>query len=449
VGYGDGLTSGQTEAVAVVTGGGELELIVGPAGAGKTTTLATAVAHLQTQGRAVFGIAPTAAAAEVLATETGMTADTLDKLLTEHRHPNRPPAFDYDLPIGTTLIVDEAATAATPKLAELARLADRNDWRIILVGDPRQFSAVGRGGMFAHLVDGHGAVELDQVHRFRRHWERQASLRLRAGDSSVVTEYEQRGRLHGGTLEQMEGNIITAWREARGRGETVALMASSTDTTARLNRLAQHTRITAGELAFNATRLTVGEERMLVGDEVVTRRNDRNLRTDQGLMVKNRDHWTITTVHPDQSVTLTGRTGTVRLPAEYVTEHLDLGYAQTSHATQGRTVDTALLLIDASTDSRGIYTPMTRGRDANHAYVVVEDNQTALDVFTQALTREWIDQPALARKAQLDPHRAMQPEPRDRGEGDELDKLVRHARRLIAEREERRREVERAAGRGL
>ncbi len=103
---------------------------------------------------------------------------------------------------------------------------------------------------------------------------------------------------------------------------------------------------------------------MLVGDEVVTRRNDRSLRTDRGLMVKNRDHWTITNIHPDGDVTLDGRTGTIRLPAEYVAEDLELGYAQTSHATQGRTVDVALLLVDAPTDSRGIYTPMTRGREA-------------------------------------------------------------------------------------
>ena len=409
IGYNEELTRGQIEAVAAVTGRGGLELIVGPAGAGKTTTLASAVANLGAQGRLTFGVAPTAAAAEVLATETGMAADTLDKLLTEHSHPSRPPQPEYDLPAGTTVIVDEAGTAATPKLAELAGLSDRHQWRIILVGDPRQFSAVGRGGMFAHLVDSYGAVELDRVHRFRHHWERQASLRLRAGDPGVLTEYERQGRLHGGTQEEMEADVITAWQQARQRGETVALMANSTDTVDRLNHLAQHTRITTGELLdVNARRLGVGDQWLLVGDEVVTRRNDRTLRTDQELMVKNRDHWTITRIHSDRSVTLTGRTGTIRLPADYVAEHLELGYAQTSHATQGRTVDTALLLVDTHTDSRGIYTPMTRGRDTNHAYVVTEENQTALDVLTQAITRDWIDQPAVVRRVQLE---GRQPDP--------------------------------------
>jgi conjugative relaxase-like TrwC/TraI family protein len=450
VGSSDDLTAAQAQAVAAVTGHRPLELIVGPAGTGKTTALSYAAAGLDAQDRPTYGVAPTAAAAEVLATETGMAADTLDKLLIEHHQPARPPSTHYDLPAGTTVIVDEAGTAATPKLAQLARLADRHDWRIVLVGDPRQFSAVGRGGMFAHLIDTYGGIELDQVHRFRHHWERQASLRLRAGDPGILTEYDQHGRLHDGTHEQMETEIIDAWQEARSRGETVALMANSTDTVGRLNRLAQHTRLTIGELDTTAPSMRVGEERMLVSDEVVTRRNDRTISTDLGLMVKNRDHWTITRIHPDYSVTLVGRTGRVRLPAEYVAANLELGYAQTSHANQGRTVDTALLLLDTPTDSRGIYTPMTRGREANHAYVVVEDNQTALDVLSQAITRDWIDQPAVARKAQLDPDRSRQLDPAVIGEEDEFDKLETHVHRLIEERRRARgREAERTAGRGL
>ena len=55
----------------------------------------------------VFGVAPSANAAEVLAGETGLVTDTLDKLLIEHRLP-RGPRPQFDLPVGTTVIVDEA-----------------------------------------------------------------------------------------------------------------------------------------------------------------------------------------------------------------------------------------------------------------------------------------------------------------------------------------------------
>jgi ATP-dependent exoDNAse (exonuclease V) alpha subunit len=300
------------------------------------------------------------------------------------------------------VIVDEAGTVSTPKLADLARLAEDRRWRVVLVGDPRQFSAVGRGGMFAHLINTHGAIELDQVHRFANRWEREASLRLRNGDSGVLVEYDRRGRLHDGTQADMETGILDAWLGARRRGESVALMANTVDTVTRLNQAAQQTRIRNGELDPDAPGLDVDGQRLLVGDQVVTRRNDRALRTDRGVMVKNRDHWTIETIHADRSVSLTGRTGTVRAPAGYAAEHVELGYAQTSHATQGRTVDTGLLLVDAPTDSRGVYTPMTRGRNANHAYVVTDENRTAVDVLTRAVGRDWIDQPAITRRIELE-----------------------------------------------
>jgi ATP-dependent exoDNAse (exonuclease V) alpha subunit len=392
-----------------VAGLAPLELIVGPAGTGKTTALAPAVDELQAQGRAVFGVASTAAAAEVLATETAMATDTLDKLLHEHTRPDRPPGPVFNLPEGSTVIVDEAGTVSTPKLAALARLAEERRWRVVLVGDPRQFSAVGRGGMFAHLIDTYGAIELDQVHRFANRWEREASLRLRNGDPGVLAEYERRGRLHDRTHNQMETEILDAWLEARRRGDSVALMANTVDTVTRLNQAAQQARIRNGELDPDASGLDVGGQRLLIGDEVATRRNDRTLRTDRGLMVKNRDHWTIEAIHDEGAVTLTGRTGTVRAPAGYVAGHVELGYAQTSHATQGRTVDTGLLLVEGPTDSRGVHTPMTRGRNANHAYVAVDENHTAVDVLTQAIARDWIDQPAVIRRIELDTRQPAAP----------------------------------------
>lgn len=234
-----------------VNGERRLDLIVGPAGTGKTTALRAAVALLNHSSRPVFGVAPTAAAAQVLADETGMAADTLDKLLVEHHQPNRLPLPAFDLPAGTTVILDEAGTASTPKLARLAGLAEEKGWRVVMVGDPQQFNAVGRGGMFTYLSQEsqlHDPVLLNEVHPFVHEWERKASLRLRAGDPTVLNEYDQHGRLHGGTLEAMESEIIAAWRQARAKRQTVALMAHSKEAVDRLNRTAQQKRIMAGEL---------------------------------------------------------------------------------------------------------------------------------------------------------------------------------------------------------
>ena len=402
------LTGPQAETAAAVAGGADLVLVVGPAGTGKTTALTPAVEQLRADGRAAFGVAPSAAAADVLASETGIDADTIDKLLTEHSL-DRPPQHRYDLPTGATVIVDEAGMVGTDRLDTLAKLADNRGWRIALVGDPMQFAAVGRGGMFDHLIDTHGAIELDQVHRFSNDWERQASLRLRRGDPTVADAYDLEGRLHGGTATRMEREALDAWWTARRNRETVVLAAPTNESVARLNHAAQQLRIDAGDLDIRGRHVDASGYRFWAGDEIATRRNHRQLHTDQGLMIRNRDQWTVDQVRRNGDLTVAGRTGTVRLPADYVQDHVELAYAQTSHATQGRTVDRSILLLDGPADVRGVYVPMTRGRHHNDAYIVTTGEDNALDVLADAITRSWIDRPAVARQAELAGHNRHRP----------------------------------------
>jgi ATP-dependent exoDNAse (exonuclease V) alpha subunit len=54
------------------------------------------------------------------------------------------------------------------------------------------------------------------------------------------------------------------------------------------------------------------------------------------------------------------RRGRTVLPAEYVCENVDLGYAVTAHRAQGVTVDTAHVVVTASTSRENLYVSMTR-----------------------------------------------------------------------------------------
>ena len=65
--------------------------------------------------------------------------------------------------------------------------------------------------------------------------------------------------------------------------------------------------------------------------------------------------------------------------------------------------------IDRPTDVRNLYVAMTRGSHTNHAYLAIQGEQTAHDVFVRCLVSDWIDQPAHTRRAELagePPHRA-------------------------------------------
>jgi ATP-dependent exoDNAse (exonuclease V) alpha subunit len=189
-----------------VAGEDRLVLVVGPAGTGKTTMLRRAADDLRRNRRPVFAIAPTAKAAKVLRTETGIPADTLTKLLHEWRH--RRPADAYRLPPRTTLVLDEAGMTGTGALDRLVTLAVSQRWRLVLVGDPRQLQAVGRGGMFDELCRRGRSHELATIHRFRHRWEQAASLQLRAGSPEALDAYIDHGRVTEGTFEQLAAEAV-------------------------------------------------------------------------------------------------------------------------------------------------------------------------------------------------------------------------------------------------
>src|SRR5665647_1973963 len=69
----------------------------------------------------------------------------------------------------------------------------------------------------------------------------------------------------------------------------------------------------------------------------------------------------------------------VTLPAAYVAEHVDLGYATTTHRAQGVTVDRAHVLAAAGMVRENLYVGMSRGRHDNHVYIAVDDVDPTCD----------------------------------------------------------------------
>ena len=63
-------------------------------------------------------------------------------------------------------------------------------------------------------------------------------------------------------------------------------------------------------------------------------------------------------------------TGTFRVPLAYLAVHAELAYAGNVHVAQGRTVDTAHLLVTDSLSRQALYVGMSRGRESNAAHVV-------------------------------------------------------------------------------
>ena len=312
----------QADAAAAVAGHDRLVLAVGPAGAGKTTTLAAAATDLHRHGRVVFGVAPSTKAARTLERETGMRADTLAKLLYEWERPDRPPADPYRLPAGATIVVDEAGMIGTGALDRLIRLTEQRRWRLVLVGDPYQLQAVGGGGMFHELCTTGRIRHLAHIHRFHQPWEA-ASLQLRHGDPAAVETYISHGRVDPGEFDEHLDHIAHLWLRSDEHGRTIAVTAATNQHVDAINDTVQTARAAAGQLDTTVSASIGHGQAAHPGDVIVTRRNNRQIHTTTGEPIRNRELWTITTIH-DGALHVTSRHGTGHavLPADYVTEHV-------------------------------------------------------------------------------------------------------------------------------
>jgi len=349
-----------------VGGGERVAVLVGPAGSGKSRTLGAARQAWEAAGTPVRGVAPSAVAAGVLAEQAGIRSETLAKFLLDAAKGR------IQLQPGEVIVCDEASMVSTRDLAQLVLHAEAAGAKLVLVGDHYQLGSVDAGGLFRLLATDAKTAELTAVRRFADPWEAQATRRLRTGDHSVIDEYIEHGRVTSADRDKTLDAAHQAWLDARREDRSVVVMAADHDTVDQLALRARAARVAAGQVEPEG--ISVGQQTVGVGDEIVTTRNDRRLVTTTGAWVRNGDRWQIrhrTRTGALQLSSLDER-GTVTLPSEYVIENVALAYAVTVHKAQGITVDEAVLVVDRATTAEHLYVGMTRGRHHNQACVVTE-----------------------------------------------------------------------------
>jgi len=373
----------QELAVRGLLGSGRLaEAVLGPAGVGKTTTMAVLARAWSSSGRSVMGLAPSETAARVLGQAAGIHALNTAKLCWEHAHASpeerADPAWQtaFGIAPGALVILDEAAMASRMVLDEVTRLTTAAGAKLVLMGDHHQLEAPEASGLFRHLVETLGAVELSQVRRFAAAWEAAASLRLRSGDVTVLEEYELRSRIVGGSVEEMEAAVLEAALADEARGLATFVLADTNEAAAGLSGRFRDALVEVGRVDDNLTLTLSDGNRAGAGDRIVTRLNDRTVATTAGSWVANRDRWAVIGVHADgitaARLDSAGRPipERVELAASYLATSAELAYAGTVHSSQGATADVTHVLISPTTSRAGLYVGLTRGALANHAYVV-------------------------------------------------------------------------------
>lgn len=329
----------------------------------------------------------------------------------------------YTIRPDTLVIHDEAGMTGTFNMDRLTSLVEQAGAKLLNVGDPKQLEApdgaagilawAERTGRCAHLTslyrfagatyakdpEGFHAkwAKDDPVQASRRQWvtEADATMRMREGGDAkdpdsvrrcreLVREYEDHDRLHAGTDAELEDWAVNTARRWWGIGKSTIIVCATNEQVTTLNRRFLAERKTGGLSDANPQHrihlrdgLDAG-----AGDQIVSRDNRRNITSDDGgKSIQNGTGLIIDRIDARDGTihahgTDDGREWT--LPAAFVTQSCEAGYATTTHRSQGGTFDRAIILIPSTgnINCNNLYVGTTRGREENHICFASPDPQT-------------------------------------------------------------------------
>jgi energy-coupling factor transporter ATP-binding protein EcfA2 len=401
------LAGEQARAIRVACRPGQLTVIEGQAGTGKSTAVsAIARAHEQA-GQRIVVTSTAALAAERLADElieAGVDAEGFSTAALERQIRSGSLPLDPSV----TVIHDEAALASTREHDQLLGAAEASGARVILVGDPRQSRAVGASGLWERIEhaarDHDGSVALERIVRARDPADRRDQALWRSGQHErALAGYEARGRIvldeDRQRVEDRALEAAQADREADRR--TLVVAQTSNEHLDALNARAQAIRAQAGELGDHETALAGRPYGLRDGDEVQIRHpiaHPELGRVTNGTTAQVRD-----VDSAGQSVRLVLSDGR---EARFDRDLLDAGQARLSYVqhpfpAQGATTDTAHVIVAEHATAEGSYVALTRARASTHLYATPQPGRdvkrdTVVTLLAERMGRTEPEIPSIA-----------------------------------------------------
>ena len=355
------LSAEQKNAVTHITQApGGVQIVSGMAGTGKSYMLETAREAWEKEGYTVLGAAPSGKAARELESSSGI------KSATTHRTLGQIERGELTLNKSTVLVVDEAGMVGTRQMSRLVEETNRNGAKLVLVGDAKQLQSVDAGGAFRAFGEELGQAELKDIRRQREEWARGAVKNFAHGEAdAALSEYAKRGLV---TVEnsrkQAIDSLVSEWKKDGIENPQANLIIASTNLDAKvLNEKAQAARFKGEQLGEES--LSVNGNHLYAGDRVLFTKNSKKLGVENGAL------GTVEKIDEKRGII------TAKLDSGKTTEidtkqypDMKLGYAITTHKSQGSTVENAHILLGGSMQDRELsYVQASRARGQTHFYI--------------------------------------------------------------------------------
>lgn len=360
------LSDEQRSAIHHVTDDAQLSCVVGVAGAGKSTILNAARQVWEEQGYRVFGAALAGKAAKGLEQSSGIQSRTLASFEMSWQN-------DFNqLQRGDVLVIDEAGMVGSKQMAKFVSEANDKGAKLVLVGDAEQLQPINAGAPFRAITEQLPSETLQEVHRQKEDWQKQASKDLALGKTSdALNAYLDKGKIdsletHEDAIVALASDYLNDFWQGEGDISQLALAHRKVDVKA-INKAIRDGRKEAGELDDGITYKTEhGKREFAAGDRLLFTRNDRDVGVTNGMLgrvVKTEAH--CLTIELDDQDDSGNVMRTISI-GDY--KDIEYGYATTIHKSQGATVDHSYVLASRTMDRHLTYVAMTRHKEDAQLY---------------------------------------------------------------------------------
>ncbi|MAP24311.1 MAG: hypothetical protein CMM87_02095 [Rickettsiales bacterium] len=407
------LNAEQTGAIDHLCSDKRLGVLLGRAGTGKSTVLSIVKDTYQSKGYQVRAAAFQGRVAEALSQEQGIESITLHKYVHEwdeiaklerkgDKSSLRKMAFKrqlYSFHSRTVLILDEVSMAPPHILTRVLSELNRARGKAILVGDPDQLKAIGRGAA-GRLAFGETdtVYELTHILRQKKEGDRTATLRLSEGrirealnhyqncfyyyapdvvedsgtvwgkpKSSYVDQTTHRGEkeLANVSLTPHLG-VVANFLNDLEKGRQSLMLANRQVDVDRLNDLTRQQLKSMGKLG---SEIKVKDQVFYIGDRILLRQNDFTSRASQivngtGKVCNGAMGRVTGSMGKYLMVELDSGAKAKINTKKY--DKIDLGYAITGNMAQGMTVDHAHVYLDSRVKIAAdlLYVMMSRHKES-------------------------------------------------------------------------------------
>lgn len=381
------LNNDQRQACMVIAEGSNLVSITGDAGSGKTSSCIRFANVLYSDNSDVYGLSIATGTANALKSAGISKTNSITDFLYQYESnkitidPQKPPCF----------IVDESGMVDSKQMCKLLEIANKHNGKMILVGDPKQFSSVDYGCALNNInanIPASNQARLEQNMRQQNEVAKSIAenFRDKEVDKALNTMRDNRllhvSKNESDTLDKLVGDYFADSTAIDKKG----VIAGQNSTVNQLNdrirsRLIENGTIDATNQVFipvikTPSKVLTEERGFAVNDSIILKQNTKigkNLKLENGTRatiksIENTDG----KVFLNLSVVRQGMEIEVKLDTGKH-NNFSHGYASTSYKSQGQTLDNVYVYSNGKTTANQAYVEFSRHKEKVQLYITDEN----------------------------------------------------------------------------